>query len=264
MRREIIKVLAAHSDLNILRYLSVEIPKVFALLDIYAHIITATTFKETRKRIEKEESDVACIDFNWEGSDGHGEDLIEFIKRVTPHQAIIAIMENHNAKYRLEISDKYYPILCPTKKMLFSDLKGYLEKTMKNLRPYSQKIDFETHTKWISFNLEEVAYLYGHAGKTIVFIYDFGAKKCREIEIPISITNFLAKYDRLNIFIRCHRDYAANRMMIRFVHKSRESMYIELIFLSENKYPLEIPMSESYKKWVMKQMKISAKGVDLK
>lgn len=263
MRKRAIKVLIAHNDSNVLRYLSIQISREFEVLGIYAHILIATTFKETKKIIEREDIDISCFDCHWEDEVGHGEDLIVLIKRIARHQTIIAIMDNVDTNYRLKLYDKYAPILCPTRKLLFSSLRGYLEKTLLGLRSYYQEVVINTHLKVIRFYIEEIAYLKGHAGKTTVFIYDFDAKKYKSIEITLSITNFLAKYDKLGGFLKCHRDYAVNRMMVRFIRKSREYQCIELIYNDEKNYPVEIPMSESGKKNVIKEMDKKVEGAVL-
>lgn len=263
MRRKIIRVLVAHSDSTVLRYLSIEIPRAFDALGIYAHIITSKTFNDTKKMIKKENVDVFCICFNWEDEQGHGEDLIELIEKTSIHQSTIVMMENNDVDYRLRITDEYYPILCPTKEMLFSNLDRYLRKTLKRIAPYIQEVIIPTHTDVIRFYLEEVPYAYGHAGKTTIHIYDFDVKRYKTIEIPLSITNFLARYDKFNMFLKCHRDYAVNRTMIRKVRKSREDQCIELIYPNEKNYPVEIPMSDSGKKLVIKAMNTVVKGADL-
>ena len=262
MGKEIIKLFIAHNDPNVLRYLSVETPREFEILGAYAHIATAATFRGANERVEKEYFDIYFIDFNWEDEDGHGEALIEFIKKIAPYQAIIVIFDDTD-DCRLKLYDKYYPIICPSKEMLFSNLGEYLEKALLSLTSHSREVVINTQPKFIRFYLEEVAYIYGHAGKTIIFIYDFDAKKYKEQELPLTLTSFLAKYNKSGDFLRCHRDYAVNRLMIRFVHKSREHQCIELIYRDENDYPIEIPMSDSGKKSVIKEMNREMEGIGL-
>ena len=260
MRRKTIKVLIAYDDPTILQYLSIEIPRSYATLNVYVHLITATTFKKTKEIIERQEIDIPFIGFNWEDEDGMGADLIELIRKKSPQQLIVAILENQNSHRQLKNPDRYYPIMYPTRDLFFSELVTYLEQTLLNLTPQTQQLIIDTHTKVIHFNLEEIAYIYGHGGKTTIFTYDFDAKNYREFEVPVSLTHFLAKYNKSNAFIKCHRDYAVNWTMIRFVHKSREYQFIELIDHDENDYPVVTPMSDSFKKSVLKAM--TKKGVD--
>ncbi|MCL1990609.1 MAG: LytTR family transcriptional regulator DNA-binding domain-containing protein [Defluviitaleaceae bacterium] len=255
MKKVIIRVLIAHSDPNVLRYLSDKAPTIFASLGLYAHIITTTTFKETRKTIEREDIDISCFYFDWEDEAGHGEDLIELIKKIAPHQTMITVMDHEDHKYQAILFQKYYPILCLTKKTLFSNIKGFFSKAALNLRPCFQIIDIDTNIKTVRFYLEEVAYVHGHAGKTTLHLYDFVRNLSKEIEIPLSITHFLTKHNQSNTLLRCHRDYAVNKMMIRHVHKSREAQCIELIYTEPNGYPMEISMSESYKKAVLHELR---------
>jgi len=250
LQRKIIKVLIAYNEPKFLRYLAIEIPRKYGALGVYAHIITASTFTDTVKAIEQAEIDVYCIDFNWENERGHGEDLITLIKKTAPHQTVIAIMDDEEPNYQViaNLANQYYPILAPTKTAFFADIKGYLEKSLLHLSPYTQIVTLDTRSKTIRFYLEEIAYLYGHDGQTTVFVYNSQINKYQKIKIPISITNFLAKYDKSGIFIRCHRDYAVNHWMIRFVHKPRAHRCIELIYKDERDYPVEIPISDSYSK----------------
>jgi len=258
MREKVVKILIAYDDPTILQYLVTKISKLCASLNVYAQFITSSTFKETKKIIERYELDIPFVGFNWENEDGTGADLVELIRKKSPQQLIVAILENQNSRLQLKNPDKYYPIMYPTRDLFFSELDYYLKQALESLPDSAEKFVIDTHAKVIQLDLAEIAYVYGNGGKVIIFVYDFESKSYEEIEVPMTLTRFLEGYNRSNTFIKCHRNYAVNKRVIRFVHKSREHQCIELIYSDERDYPVEIPMSDSFKKLVLRAME----GVD--
>jgi len=242
----------AHSDPSILRSLFIEI---YRILEIPVQLLQAKTFEETYEIVKKGFADISVIDFGFEA--GHGEDLITMIRAKTPHHPIIVLLDAKDATERLELTHKYYPLICLTTKMFCSRLDDYLKKAIMDLRFAPQRIALRGMEEIKTVDVLEICYLESIANTKYleVTLYDFEKKIYRTEQHRSTMAQFLEEYNEEGYFIQCHNSYIVNKKMIGKVLPARADNLIVLLYPDDEGYPVEILMSEKYKKMVLKELK---------
>jgi len=210
-------------------------------------ILKETKIKTSSEIIARGQIDIFIIGTKL---DGDGEELISFIRKFYPEHPVIVLLKDEDIRYQLRLYKKYKNIDCLTEDELFDGLTEPLLKAHTKMLEYnSRRINFSNEIIMIS----DICYITPAGGNMIYLaFYDYKKKELRFLSRKMTMTGFMKAYNRTGNFIRCHGSWIVNKMMVDKIDKTG---YLVLMVKSNKGEEILIPISDTYRKDVLEQLK---------
>ena len=251
MKRRMATVLVVEDDPVIAKHIKFHIWKTF---ERTFQVVVANDYQTAKELTEGGHIDIFMIDFLL--PDGHGEDLIKLIRKKSFKHPIIAQTVKDDLKYQNKIYREYGRIKYLTKSELYVSMKNAFSWAKTELDDSLRSRILLPGPKRGSFNVKEVCYIerMPNSRSINIELYDVERKIFYYEEMRnLGLEKFLAAYNELGIFMRCHLSYIVNRLMIEEVDTL--SNEILLLCRGENEREIRIPIGPTHKKDVLLQLR---------
>jgi len=251
MKEKLVRILICAKDTKLADRILWTVRETFPRDLYFQTIIKKTQFQPVWDIIEAGFADIIVI--GTELSGGDAEDLIELAIKKNPKQPIIVYLQDEDEHVELNLRRKYRKnIDIVTQDELFEGLKTPLRDAYNDVLDYkSRHIVFSD----LIFKVDEILFIKADGNYIEVTIYDFVKKTFRSINKKMSMKVFEGEYNTERDFVRCHASYIVNVRMIVGTVKVGNSLYLVLDIKDENGDPIEIPVSATYRKDVLKRLK---------
>jgi hypothetical protein len=141
-------------------------------------------------------------------------------------------------------------LACVTKNELFDGLKTPLLNSYQKVLEYKSRQIMFGH---LTFSVDETCFIKSDGNCIVAKIYDFEKKVFRRVDKKMSMKNFMEEHNEQRDFIRCHASFIVNKRMIKRIDKA--GSYLVLMMKDENDDEIQIPISATYRKETLTQLK---------
>ena len=251
MKRRMATVLVVEDDPVIARHIKFHIWKTF---DRTLQVVVANDYQTAKELIEKGHIDIFMIDLIL--PDGHGEGLISLIREHSFKHPIIVQTVTEDLKYQNKIYREYGRIKYLTKSELYVSMEDVFLWAKKELDEIFKSRILLPGPKRGSFSVTEVCYIerMPNSRNINIELYDVERKIFYYKEMRnLGLEKFLAAYNELGIFMRCHLSYIVNRLMIEEVDTLNNQ--ILLLCRGEKDREIRIPIGPTHKKDILLQLR---------
>jgi len=249
MRKRLIRILIATNNMKLADQILKMVDKTFSNEIDSIHTFKEIKFSPTKNMIQKGLVDIIVISEDL--SDSNSEELIKFAIEINPKCSIIVFLENENSDYELHLRRKYRKnIDCVVASEWFEGFQTSL------LDAYDDVMDFRSRHIVFSnqiLSIDEVCYIKAEGDYLGATIYDFDKKIFHSIDRKMSMKKFMEEYNTEDDFIRCHASWIVNKRMIKKIYKT--DYYLVLAVKDENGDEIQVPISSTYRKNVLAQLK---------
>lgn len=208
-----------------------------------------TEINPAKDLVERGLVDILVTGINF--SDGTGEELITLAIKLNSKMPIIIFLDIKDDKYELDLRRKYRKnIDCIVGSEWFKTLDtALIDAYHEASRFKSRQIVFPN----LIFSVDQTCYITADSDYIKATIYDFETQTFCTIDKKMSMKGFMAEYNKKDDFVRCHASWIVNKRMIKQVFKAHQ--YLVLVINDENGEEIQIPISHTYRKDVLYQLK---------